>query len=422
MNTTYINVLKKECVPAQGCTEPIAVAYATAFCADLLQEDMTHVELYLSANIIKNAFGVGIPGTGRVGLDIAAALGIAIKKPEKKLEILCDFTQEELTQAMQIVKQGCIETKQKMIDENLYIEVHMRGATHFVNMIIAQEHTNIIYIEKDHEVLRNIEWKTVACDDLKTQALTIKKIYEFTMSVPFEEIEFMLVGAKMNALVSQEGLKGGYGLEVGNRINSDNNKNILTNCVSNKIIAATAAASDARMDGCSMPIMTTAGSGNQGIACSLPIIEFARLNATSDEALARALVISNLIVCHIKEYMGRLSPLCGAAIAGATGASCGLTYLMGGDLVHIEHAINNMLADMTGMICDGAKTTCALKIATATNAAIQCSTLAMNGISPTSKEGIVFEDVEDTVKHIGKLIRGGLKEMDATILDIMLHK
>ena len=226
----------------------------------------------------------------------------------------------------------------------------------------------------------------------------------------------------MNKKVSNEGLKGGYGLQVGNKISSTSKFNLLTSNAANQIIAATAAASDARMDGCTMPIMTTGGSGNQGIACTMPVIELGSILKKSDEDLARALIISNLITIHLKEYMGRLSPLCGAGIAGATGACCGMTYLQGGSLENIKRAINNMLADLSGLICDGAKTTCALKIATATNAAIQCSTLAMNNISPSSKDGIVFDDVEETIKNIAKLVKEGLANTDNTILSIKLAK
>lgn len=421
MESMYLNVLKKEVVPAEGCTEPIAVAYATALARDILGEDAIDIELLLSANIIKNALGVGIPGTGKVGLEIAAALGTVIHEPDKKLEILSNFTKKQLSDAEKILNDKLVHTKQKFIDEKLYIEVRMKGKNHLVKVIIAREHTNVIFVQKDEKILSDVK---LECEYIKDEGskMTIKGIYEFATTVKFDDISFILNGASMNKRVSSEGLKGGYGLEVGSKINSDSKKNILTDSVSTQIIAATAAASDARMDGCTMPIMTTAGSGNQGIACSMPVIELALIMGEDSQRLARALVISNLIVCHIKEYMGRLSPLCGAGIAGATGACCGITFLMGGELKHIEYAINNMLADLTGLICDGAKTTCALKIATATNAAIQCSTLAMNEITPSRKEGIVFHDVEDTVRHIGKLIQGGLKDMDSTILDIMLHK
>lgn len=421
MESIYLDILKKEVVPAEGCTEPIAVAYASALAKNILGEDAIYIELLLSANIIKNALGVGIPGTGKVGLEIAAALGTVIQKPDKKLEILSDFTEKQLEEAESLLHNNIIHTKQKFIDENLYIEIRMIGMNHTVKVIIAREHTNVIYIQKNDEVIADIKLESICTKD-ENKTMTIKSIYEFATTVDFEKISFILKGAVMNKRVSSEGLKGGYGLEVGNKINCDCKKNILTDSVSTQIIAATAAASDARMDGCTMPIMTTAGSGNQGIACSMPVIELALIMGEGSQRLARALVLSNLIVCHIKEYMGRLSPLCGAGIAGATGACCGITYLMGGKLKHIEFAINNMLADVAGLICDGAKTTCALKIATATNAAIQCSTLAMNEISPSGKDGIVFHDVEDTIKHIDKLVQGGLKDMDATILDIILSK
>ena len=256
----------------------------------------------------------------------------------------------------------------------------------------------------------------------KSSDLTIKSIYEFAVNTPFEEIEFILKAADINSKVSEEGLKGGYGLEVGNKIIENKDFNLFTNNMANKIIAATAAASDARMDGCTMTIMTTAGSGNQGIACSMPIVETAKALGKSKEDLARALVISNLITIHLKEYMGRLSPLCGAGIAGATGACCGITYLLGGNLTNIKHAVNNMISDIAGMICDGAKSTCALKIATATNAALQCATLAMNNISPSSKDGIVFGDAEDTIRNIEVLVKEGLSNTDNTILNIMLTK
>ncbi|MEG0506542.1 MAG: L-serine ammonia-lyase, iron-sulfur-dependent, subunit alpha [Longicatena sp.] len=421
MNKNCLSMLKKEVVPAEGCTEPIAVAYATGYGANLLNEEIVNIELLLSGNIIKNAFGVGIPGTGKVGLEIAAALGAVIKEPDKKLEILSNFTQSQLKEAENMLDKHIIKTEQKFIDEKLYIEVRMKGHVHQVKVIIAKEHTNVVFVEVDNTILVDIKMEPSDVEDEQC-VMNIKDIYEYAITAPFEEISFILDSVAMNKRVSNEGLKGGYGLEVGYKINTGNAKNILTDNVSNQIIAATAAASDARMDGCTMPIMTTAGSGNQGIACSIPVIELAHIEGSSSEKLARALVISNLIVCHIKEYMGRLSPLCGAGMAGSTGACCGLTYLLGGDLKQIGYAINNMMADLAGLICDGAKTTCALKIATSTNAAIQCCTLALNDICPTSKEGIIFEDAEQTIRHIGQLIRGGLKDMDSAILNIMLNK
>lgn len=423
MGREFIDILNREMVPAEGCTEPIAVAYAVSLAVDTLGETPKNIDILLSANVIKNALGVGIPGTGKVGIDIAAALGAIIKKPEKKLEILKGFSEEELKKANELISSKKIKVSQKDTKEKLYIEVIAKGENNNSKVIILKDHTNVVLIEKNGEMILDKEINDVSNENVsKSSDLTIKSIYEFAVNTPFEEIEFILKAADINSKVSEEGLKGGYGLEVGNKIIENKDFNLFTNNMANKIIAATAAASDARMDGCTMTIMTTAGSGNQGIACSMPIVETAKALGKSKEDLARALVISNLITIHLKEYMGRLSPLCGAGIAGATGACCGITYILGGNLTNIKHAVNNMISDIAGMICDGAKSTCALKIATATNAALQCATLAMNNISPSSKDGIVFGDAEDTIRNIEVLVKEGLSNTDNTILNIMLTK
>ena len=418
----YIDILKREVVPAEGCTEPIAVAYAVSLASEQIKGEIKQIQLYLSANIIKNALGVGIPGTGKIGIEIAAALGGIIKKSEKKLEILSNFTKDELEKANEIVNNKIVKISKKYTEEKLYIEAIVRSDNGYAKVVISREHTNIILIEKNDNVLYKSKVETEENIIEDSDELSVEKIYKFATTADFNEIKFILNAVPMNKKVSNEGLKGGYGLQVGNKISSTSKFNLLTSNAANQIIAATAAASDARMDGCTMPIMTTGGSGNQGIACTMPVIELGSILKKSDEDLARALRISNLITIHLKEYMGRLSPLCGAGIAGATGACCGMTYLQGGSLENIKRAINNMLADLSGLICDGAKTTCALKIATATNAAIQCSTLAMNNISPSSKDGIVFDDVEETIKNIAKLVKEGLANTDNTILSIMLAK
>lgn len=415
----FIDILKKEVVPAEGCTEPIAVSYAVSLAAEEVKCKIEEVDLYLSANIIKNALGVGIPSTGKVGLEIAAALGAVIKKSYKKLEILSDFKDEELKAANIMIEEKRIKIAQKETDEKLYIEAVVKGELSHAKVVISKEHTNIALIEKDGNTIYSSNAEEHV-EEANLYGLTVDSIYNFGVSADFRDIEFILEAVNMNEKVSKEGLKGGYGLQVGNKISRSNY--ILTDNVANRIIAATAAASDARMDGCTMPIMTTAGSGNQGISCTIPVIELANIMNISDDKIARALVMSNLVTIHIKEYMGRLSPLCGAGIAGATGACTGMTYLLGGNLQNIKSAISNMIADLSGLICDGAKTTCALKIATATNAAIQCSMLAMNNICPSSKEGIIFDDVEETIKNIGKLVKEGLCNTDNTILSIMLNK
>ena len=407
MRELYLKTLKKEVVPSEGCTEPIAIAYAASIAAEHLKGEIKEVNIYLSKNVIKNALGVGIPGTGGVGIEIAAALGISIQKSYKKLTILSNFTEDELKKAKEIVDKNIINIKQKNTNKALYIEVELLSETSKSKVIIEDTHTNVTLIECDDEII--IDNNSEVSEDLEED-------------YKFDDIKFILESAKMNEKVSEEGLKGDYGLQVGSKIIQKGNFNLFSNDASNKIIAASAAASDARMDGCAMPIMTTAGSGNQGIACSIPVAQTARLLDKSEEELARALVLSNLVTIRIKKHMGRLSPLCGAGIAGATGASCGITYLLGGDLENINYCINNMISDLSGMICDGAKETCALKIATGTNAAIQCANLAINGISATANDGIVAKDVEETIESIETLIQNGFKNVDDTILNIMLEK
>ena len=422
MRELYLRTLKKEVVPSEGCTEPIAIAYAASIAAEHLKGEIKEVNIYLSKNVIKNALGVGIPGTGGVGIEIAAALGISIQKSYKKLTILSNFTEDELKKAKEIVDKNIINIKQKNTHKALYIEVELLSETSKAKVIIEDTHTNVTLIECDDEII--MDNNSEVSEDLEEdyKLFKIADIYNFAKEADFDDIKFILESAKMNEKVSEEGLKGDYGLQVGSKIIQKGNFNLFSNDASNKIIAASAAASDARMDGCAMPIMTTAGSGNQGIACSIPVAQTARLLDKSEEELARALVLSNLVTIRIKKHMGRLSPLCGAGIAGATGASCGITYLLGGNLENINYCINNMISDLSGMICDGAKETCALKIATGTNAAIQCANLAINGISATANDGIVAKDVEETIESIETLIQNGFKNVDDTILNIMLEK
>ena len=422
MRELYLKTLKKEVVPSEGCTEPIAIAYAASIAAEHLKGEIKEVNIYLSKNVIKNALGVGRPGTGGVGIEIAAALGISIQKSYKKLTILSNFTEDELKKAKEIVDKNIINIKQKNTNKALYIEVELLSETSKSKVIIEDTHTNVTLIECDDEII--MDNNSEVSEDLEEdyKLFKIADIYNFAKEADFDDIKFILESAKMNEKVSEEGLKGDYGLQVGSKIIEKGNFNLFSNDASNKIIAASAAASDARMDGCAMPIMTTAGSGNQGIACSIPVAQTARLLDKSEEELARALVLSNLVTIRIKKHMGRLSPLCGAGIAGATGASCGITYLLGGNLENINYCINNMISDLSGMICDGAKETCALKIATGTNAAIQCANLAINGISATANDGIVAKDVEETIESIETLIQNGFKNVDDTILNIMLEK
>ena len=419
----FIALLKREVVPAEGCTEPIAVAYAASIAAEQIGRTPSSIDLRLSANIIKNALGVGIPGTGMVGIDIAAALGSVVRQSSKRLEVLSGFSPEQLAEAKDLVAAHAVHVGEQKTPETLYIEARVSDGDDSARVVIVRDHTNVVRVERNGEVLLDEPVSVGAGESSSGTGLTVDNIWEFATTAPFEDIRFILDCVPLNTRVSEEGLRGGYGLEVGRRVGAGaDRRGALLNNATLRLMSVTAAACDARMGGCPLSVMTCGGSGNQGIASSMPIIELARILGSSDEDLARALVLSDLVVLHIKEYMGRLSPLCGSGIAGGTGSCCGITYLQGGGLPEIKHAINNMLATLQGMICDGAKATCALKIAAGTNAAVQSSTLALADVSPTSNDGIVFDDAEETIRNTGRLLREGFAQTDEAILSIMLAK
>lgn len=421
-----LKILKKEVVPVEGCTEPIAVAFAVSLAAELIPDEITSIQLYLSGNIIKNAMGVGIPGTGQSGLPIAAALGAVVCRSHRKLEILSGLTGTEIDQANELLDRKLLEVELKDTSEKLYIEARVHSNNHTATAIIEKEHTRVVYLARDGITVQperiKADCEESGLHDPGVYEVSLDSIFEFIRTADFRDLEFLLDGARMNKAISDEGLRGDYGLQVGKKMNQQSDVNLFGNDVASKIIAATAAASDARMAGSPMPVMTTAGSGNQGIACTLPVIALAGLLNKNEDTLARALALSNLITVHVKHYIGRLSPLCGSGIAGGVGANSGIIYLMGGSLEQIKHGIQNTIASLSGMICDGAKSTCALKISTATNAAIQAATLAMNNIAPTLKDGVIFDEVEDTIRNMERLVQEGLAATDTAILNIMLSK
>ena len=322
-----------------------------------------------------------------------------------------------------MVNEGVVKTTIKDNCDKLYIEVLCKSKNHLAKVVISGNHSNIVKIELDNKVILDNEDKSSKGKEEKIgRKITIDEIYDFVTTVNFESISFLLDGAKMNKVVSQEGLKGDYGLNVGKKLLNPKTLVLGGETLQNKMVASTAAASDARMSGCTMSIMTTAGSGNQGITATIPAVILSEELGKSDEELVRALAMSNLVTIHVKSYIGRLSPLCGAGIAASIGSCTAITYLLGGELKNINYAIKNMIGDISGIICDGAKTTCALKIATGINAAIQCATLALNDIEPRESDGIVHKDVEETIKNLGTLGIRGMESTDKVILNMMLEK
>lgn len=420
-----IELLKREVVPATGCTEPVAVALAVAQAAQLLGEEPLKIEVFLSANMLKNAMGVGIPGTGMIGLPIAIALGALIAAPEKELTILEDFSKETLDKAKALLHKcpPAISLKEGDVDK-LYIEVLLQGAKHTSATIIQANHRNIVFTARDGVVQTDRRMGTKAADaeaDNDDLLLTFDIVYNFATSTAFEKLCFIEEAATLNQAASEYSLKGQYGHAVGRMIQSDLGRKYLGSSVLTEMLTYTSAACDARMDGAPVTVMSNSGSGNQGITATLPVLTFARNQKASHEQTIRALALSNLMVVYIKQKLGRLSALCGCVVA-ATGSSCGLTYLMGGTREQISFAVKNMVGNITGMLCDGAKPSCSMKVSSGVSTAMFSAILAMEQKVVTSSEGIVDEDVDKTIENLTSIGRMGMNETDQLVLNIMTQK
>ena len=439
--TSIIELIKREVIPAIGCTEPIAVALCVAKATEILGCKPHRIEAHLSANILKNAMGVGIPGTGMIGLPIAIALGALIGKSEYGLEVLKECTPDAVEAGKRMIADEAISIKLKEdITEKLYIEITATAATtassattasaattasscpQSATAIIAGGHTNFIYLSHNGEVLLDAPLKSTAEQNGNKTALTLKKVYDFATTAPLEEIEFILEAQRLNKAAAETSFKGRYGHQLGRTLKeSTREMSILGNNTFSKILSYTTAACDARMAGVMVPVMSNSGSGNQGITATLPITIYAEENNKSREELIRALTLSHLTVIYIKQSLGRLSALCGCVVA-ATGSSCGITYLMGGGYNQISFAVQNMIATLTGMVCDGAKPSCSLKIASGVSTSLLSAILAMEEQCVSSVEGIIDNDVDKSILNLTRIGSESMNETDHAVLDIMTHK
>ena len=418
-----LKLIHQEVIPAIGCTEPIAVSLAASKASELLGQKPERIDVYLSANILKNAMGVGIPGTGMVGLPIAIALGCLIGKSEYELEVLRDLTPEALEEGKRMIADQKIHIGLKENVDKLYIEVTCRNGEERATAIIAHEHTHFVYLSKNEAVLLDELAKYSAQENNEEEALKLSfdLVYDFAMNMPVEEIRFILDTAKLNKHVAEEAVKGQFGHEVGKTISGPYGHKYLGDSAYTHMLILTAAACDARMDGAMIPVMSNSGSGNQGIAATLPVVSFAEDIHCSEEQLIRALMLSHLMVIYVKQSLGRLSALCGCVVA-ATGASCGITWLMGGSKKQITYAIKNMIGNITGMICDGAKPSCAMKVASGVSTAMLSAMMAMENKVVTSVEGIIDEDVDQSIYNLTSIGSKGMETTDKVVLDIMTHK
>ncbi len=421
-NEQIINILRQEAVPALGCTEPVACAFACAKSKEILGVVPEKITVEVSGNILKNGMGVGIPGTGMTGLPIAAALGAVCGKTQYGLEVLKDVTEgDNLEKAKKMLCDNAVHIALcPNAPDILYSKATCTHDKDCVTVEIQKSHTNIVRITKNGEAIFEKEIVSESDNDEVRAETTIRRIWDFVHEIDIKDIEFLLEGAEMNREISYEGIKSTYGYQIGRTLLKGSDKGLVNEGLLNKALIMATAASDARMDGCPKPVMTNSGSGNQGITVYLPVVAAADHFGSSQEQLARALALSNLVACHIHFFVGHLSALCGISIA-STGAACGITYLMGGEYSKILNTIKTMTSDLTGMICDGAKKGCALKVYSGVSAAVQAAMLSMNGIV-TANDGIVEDDIETTIRNIGKIGSKGMEDTDKMIIDIMRCK
>ena len=418
-----IALIKREVVPAIGCTEPIAVALCVAKATETLGCHPENIKVFLSANILKNAMGVGIPGTDMIGLPIAVALGALIGKSEYQLEVLKDSNPEAVEAGKKMIESQCIDIALKEnIEEKLYIEAVCTHGNDSATAIISGGHTNFVYISRNQDVLLDNRTPASAEAQAAHVELTLRKVFDFATTAPLDEIEFILEARRLNKNAAERSFQGKYGHELGRMLrNSQTERNIMGNNTFTHILSYTSAACDARMAGAMIPVMSNSGSGNQGIAATLPVVVYAEDNHNSEEELTRALILSHLTAIYIKQSLGRLSALCGCVVA-ATGSSCGITYLMGGGYQQVMYAVQNMIATLTGMICDGAKPSCALKLTSGVSTAVMSAIMAMEQKCVTAVEGIIEENVNQSIRNLTKIGSEGMNETDKLVLDIMTHK
>lgn len=420
-----ISLIRREVVPAIGCTEPIAVALCVARATEALGCVPEKIKASLSANILKNAMGVGIPATGMIGLPIAIALGATVGKSEYGLEVLKDVTPDAVERGKSYIDSGAIDIQLKNgISEKLYIEIDVCAGERTATAIVSGGHTNFVYIAAGDNVIldcRSGVSGSAAVEDASDPQLNLRMVWDFATESPLEEIAFILEAKKLNKAAAEKSFAGDYGHRLGKILKNDFEKKTMGDSVFSRILSYTSAACDARMAGAMIPVMSNSGSGNQGIAATLPVVVYAEDCGADEERTIRALTLSHMTAIYIKQSLGKLSALCGCVVA-ATGSSCGITYLMGGGFTEITYAVKNMIANLTGVICDGAKPSCTLKLSSGVSTAVLSAMMAMEHECVTSVEGIIDEDVDKSIHNLTDIGRDAMNETDRMVLDIMTHK
>ena len=427
LRTNLIDILKAEVKPAVGCTEPVAVALACAKAKELLGEEVVKNKILVSPNVYKNAMCVGIPGTDRLGLKIAVAMGLVGGKSEEGLTLLEGLTEEQVRESERYVDTTPISIEPLDTKEKVVIDVTLEGENNKSRVIIKTKHDNFVFIQQNDLVLLDQVDGYAEKDEVQTEEkkenimdnITIQEIVTNIENMDLEDIKFLLDGIEMNTDMAKYGLENKIGIGVGRGIKESIEEGLLGDGIMTKAMLLTAAASDARMGGAKLPVMSSNGSGNHGLTAILPIVAYAQKYPQSDEKMAKALAISHLITAYVKNFTGRLSAVCGCGVAASTGASAGISWLMDGNINHIYGAIENMIADLSGMICDGAKAGCALKLSSAASAAVQSAVIAKQGYSVPALNGIVGTRVEESIQNLGRVSDKGMQITDEIILNVM---
>lgn len=418
-----LTILEKELVVALGCTEPVAIALASATAKSHVTGNITEINVKASGNIIKNAKSVGIPGMSAKGLDFAAALGAVAGNPAKKLEVLDGLTKADELSALQLIREGKVIAGKADTPKRLYIEVIVETDMQAARVIISENHSNITLIEVDGKAiyLGGCENIGIQTEEEELEMLTIDEIYDWVLQADLKDLALIKKSIELNRVIGMEGLSGDYGLNVGRTIQDNIKKGFLSNDLATAAMSLAAAGSDARMAGSNLPVMANTGSGNQGIAVTLPVVAVGEKLQVSEEALIKAVALSHLVTIHIKSRFGRLSALCGVTAAGM-GASAAIVYLLEGNLHQIKAAVQNTIGNVSGMICDGAKAGCAMKVSTCSNVAVQSALLALNHQQISSTDGFIHDDVEKSIESFCKLGNEGTRQTDELILKLMLEK
>lgn len=423
-----IDMLKAEVKPALGCTEPVAVALACAKAKELLDEEIVENRILVSPSIYKNGMCVGIPGTDRLGLKIAVSMGFIGGHSENGLTVLETLDDAQVKESEDYMDTTPINIVPAQTKDKVFIEVDLRGENNIVKVVIKEKHDNFVYLQKNHEVLldtgdykqeESVEEDTSTRKETLMDTTDIKEIVQNVEKMDFEDIKFLLDGIKMNMDIANYGLNNKAGIGVGFGIKRAKEEGYMFNDLITEAMMLTAAAADARMAGVKMPVMSSNGSGNHGLTAILPIVAYNNKYPQTDENLAKALAISHLVTGYIKNYTGRLSAVCGCGVAASTGSAAGISWLMDRDINHIKGAIENMIANLSGMICDGAKAGCALKLSSAASASIQSSIIAKQGFHVPPKNGIIGDKVEESIKNLGKVSDQGMQITDQVIIDVM---